>query len=237
MKSVVVVGLMFFSFLGFSQPVGPGIPSGSPLDGNLSFVPNLSSFTRVDYARIMIPDKKNEIKGNIYVFENWKNRGVLKIDKNEFKLSNINFNMRTNKIESRVGKDSVYIFDLTNVDHLFINNRKFKNYYLPKNSTNEIFELVYDGEEIKILKGYEIGVKRGEVDPLMVKKTVAKYYTTTRYYIKKGKNIEEIKLRKKNIVPLFNSKSRLVNDYAKVNKLSYKKEKDIIKLLNYYASN
>jgi hypothetical protein len=229
MKSIALAFLMFTPSLMFSQVINSTAPSPGSINP-------FSGFTRIDYARIPIPVKKDEIEGKIYVFENWNNRGVLSIGDQAYKLSNINFNMRTNKVESRVGKDSVYIFDLTNVDYLLINNRKFKNYYLPKKNTNEIFELIYDGDDLKILKGFEIGIIRGEVDPLMVKKKVAKYYTTTRYYIKKGNNIEDIKLRKMDIITLFNEKSTLVNDYAKENKLSYKKEKDIIKLLNYFSS-
>ncbi len=229
MKSIVLTFLMLVPSLMFSQFMNRSAPEPGSIKP-------FSGFTRIDYARILIPEKKNEIEGNIYVFENWNNRGVLSIGNEAYKLGNINFNMRTNKVESRVGKDSVYIFDLTNVDYLFINNRKFKNYYFSKNNRNEILELIYDGEDLKLLKGFEIGIKRGEVDPLMVKKTVAKFYTTTFYYINKGDDFNKIKLKKKDILLLFNDKVDLVRNYIKENKLSYTNEKNVIKLFNHYNS-
>lgn len=224
MKLIATLVFMFTFYFMFSQLI----------DRDIGRFEAFSGFTRIDYASFKIPEEKNEIEGNIYVFENWTNRGILKIGKNEFKLSNINFNMRTNKIESRVGKDSVYIFDLTNVDHIFINNRKFKNYYF--SNQNEILEVVYDGDDFKMLKDYKVDVKRGEVDPLMVKKKVAKFYTNTFYYIKKGNDFKKIKLKKKYILLLFDNKSNLVSDFVKENKLSYKSEKDVKKKISYYES-
>ena len=227
MKSIVLVFLMFAPSLMFSQFLDrPAPPPGS--------IKPFSGFTRMDYASFKIREEKYKIEGNIYVFENWTNRGILKIGKNEFKLSNINFNMRTNKIESRVGKDSVYIFDLTNVDHIFINNRKFKNYYF--SNQNEILEVIYDGDDFKMLKDYKVDIKRGEVDPLMIKKKVAKFYTNAFYYIKKGNDFKKIKLKKKDILLLFDNKSNLVSNFVKENKLSYKKEKDINKIFIFYDS-
>ena len=70
----------------------------------------------------------------------------------------------------------------------------------------------------------------------MVKKQVAKFYTTTFYYIKEGNNFKNIKLKKKDILLLFNDKSKVVNNFAKENKLSFKSEKDLNKIFSYYES-
>jgi hypothetical protein len=181
-------------------------------------------------------NKPKDIAGNIYVFEGWKNMSKIVIGEQVFKLRNINFNIKTNNFESQIGKDSIFAFNTTNVDHIFINNRKFKSFYVSNQDKNKNFEIIYDGEEIKILKGYEVGIKYNEPDPLMIKKNVDNYFTTATYYIRKDEDIKQIKLKKKSILALFNNKSDLVGKYVKENKLSYKKEKDLNKMFIYYDS-
>ncbi len=243
MKKIILTVLILSSSLIFSQGVPIGGPSlGSPLpvqnrlDGDLFNFYAQSGYTRVDYARIMIPKKTPNIKGNIHAFKSWDNRGVLNVDKKAYRLNNVNFNIWTNTIESQVGKDSIYIFDLANVNYASINNRKFKSFYFSKKNKNQIFEVLHDGEDIQVLKYYEIEIKRGEVDPLMVEKKMAKFLITKSYYIKEGINIKKIALKKKNILPLFKDKSNQVSQFVKENNLSYKKEKDLKKIFNYYRS-
>lgn len=176
------------------------------------------------------------IEGNIHVFKNWNNKCILSIQDKVYKLANINLNILTNKFESQISKDSVFVFNFPTFNHILINNRKFKNIYVQKEHKNEIFELIYDGEEIKILKRYEIGVKHNEPDPLMIRKNVDSYFKRITYYVKNGENIKEIKLKKKSILALFNNKAKIVSEFVAENKLSYKKEKDINKIFIYYFS-
>ena len=195
-----------------------------------------SGFTRIDYARILIPKEDNKIEGSVYVFEGWNNEGLLQVDDSAYKLSNINFNMRTNSIETKVGRDSVYIFDLANVEHALINNRKFKSHYFPKDRKDKIFEQLHEGSDFEILKGYEVGIRKAEIDPTMVKKRVSKYFTTKTYYVKRGIDIKKFSLKKKEILPLFGSKSKDVVAFVKENKLSYKKDEDLKKIFKYYST-
>ena len=228
MKIIISIILFFSSCLCYSQseaglaPRGPG----NPFSGN----------TRIDYARILIPKPDYKIEGSVYAFERWDNKGLLQVDKSAYKLSNINFNMRTNSIEAKVGKDSVYIFDLANVEHAFINNRKFKSYYFAKDRKDRIFEQLHEDKEFDILIGYEVGVRKAEIDPTMVKKQVSKYFTTKTYYIKRGIDIKPLRLKKKEILPLFGSKSNDVAIFVKENKLSYKKDYDLKKIFSYFQN-
>ena len=194
----------------------------------------VSSWTRVDYATFIVKDNK-QIQGNPYAFEKWENRGVLFVDGKRYRFNDINFNMRTNTIESQIVKDSIYIFDLSNVDYAYINNRKFKSYYFPKKRKNEIFEMLYDGEGFKFLIDYEVGIKRPVVDPAMVRKPVARYFTTERFYVKRLNNIEEISLKKKHIMHLFKGKSNQMSNYIKINKLSFKRKENLKKMFEYYS--
>ncbi len=181
-------------------------------------------------------NKPTNLKGDIHVFSQWKNKGVIRIDNKDYRLGNINFNIKTNNFESQVGKDSVFILDIANVNHVYINNRKFKSFYFAKKKSDKSFEIIYDGDDFKLLKGYEVGIKYGETDPLMVRKKVDTYFITKTHYIRKGTDIQEITLKKKKIVSLFKDKTDLINKFVKENKLSYKKEIDLKKIFNYYNS-
>jgi hypothetical protein len=177
-----------------------------------------------------------DIVGNIYVFEDWNNKSILSIGDKVYRLTNINLNMKTDMFEAKVGKDSMFAFNTSNIDYIIIKNRKFKSFYVSKNEKNRNFELIYDGDKIKLLKGYEVGIKYNDPDPLMVKKNVDNYFTTKTYYIKTGDRIEQIKLKKKDILNIFGSKANVVGKFVKDNKLSYKKEKDLNKIFIYHGS-
>jgi len=181
-------------------------------------------------------NKPKKIIGNIYVFKNWNNKCIITIGDEVFKLSNINLNIKTDRFEAQVGKDSMFAFNTSNIDFVYINNRKFKSFYMPQQSKNRNFEIVFDGKQLKLLKGYEVGIRFNDPDPLMVKKNVDNYFTTLTYYIKNEENIDKIKLKKKSILALFNNKSNLVSDFVKENKLSYKNENDLNKMFIYFDS-
>lgn len=227
MKSLISLFLIFSSSFIFSQNIDPN--TGSSRFGILSDMSNFSGGS-------IIINKKSEVKGNIYVFPNWNNIGIIDIDNKKYKLANINFNIKTNNFESQVGKDSVFILDIANVNDIYINNKKFKSFYFSKIKKNKSFEILYDGDDFELLKGFEVGIKYGETDPLMVKKKVDTYFTTKTYYIKRGTDIQEIRLKKKTILDLFKEKSNLVNTFAKKNNLSFKKDMDLKKIFSYYKS-
>ena len=181
-------------------------------------------------------NKPTDLKGDIHVFPNWKNIGIIDIDNKMYRLANINFNIKTNNFESQVGKDSIFILDIANVNHIHINNRKFQSFYFSNKKGDQSFEILYDGDDFKLLKGYEVGIRYGETDPLMVKKKVDTYFTTKTYYVRRGADIQEVSLKKKNILLLFKDKANLVGTFAKKNKISYKKDNDLKKLFNYFNS-
>jgi len=234
MKKISFLFLLCYSSIIFSQVsriTDPGSFAGpSPAI--------FSAWTKLDdgFIKLRTNPKNFDTEGSVYAFEKWNNRGSIYIDNKKYNLGNVNFNMWTNTIESQVGKDSVYIFDLANVEFAYIDNRKFKSFYFTKENKNKIFEVLYDGIDFIVMKGYEVGIKRGDPDPLMVKKVTNKFFTTKTYYVNEGINIKKITLKKKTVLPLFKDKADLVSKFVKENNLSFKKDKDLKKIFNYYKS-
>lgn len=203
MKSSILIVIMFYLSFNFAQTTDTRPNSESNIDTSIKL------FSLGGEGTVSATPK--EIVGNIHVFKNWNNKCILSIEGKVYKLANINLNILTNKFESQISKDSVFVFNFSTFDHILINNRKFKNFYDPKEHKNETFELIYDGEDVKILKRYEVGVKQNDPDPLMIRKNVDSYFKRTTYFIKKGEDISEIKLKKKSILALFNDKSNQVS--------------------------
>ena len=229
MKTITTIILILSTSLIFSQNI-----NSNPNTGLQSIVNG--SFGAGNVVGTFINEKPKEIAGEIHLFENWINISEINIDDKIYKIFNINFNMKTNNFESKVGTDSLYVFDISNINHIHINSRKFKSYFFDKENKNQSFEIVYDGDDMKLMKGYEIGIKFGTPDPTMVKETQDKYFTTTTYYIKEGNDIKEISLKKKKILVLFKDKSAVVSSYVKKNKLSYKKDRDLNRIFTYFDS-
>jgi hypothetical protein len=230
--------LLLFTFLFFSASLIFSQTTNSP-DNTTAYISIVESFSKAlnTYGEAgTFFNKPKKIVGNIYVFEDWNTKSNIVMNDKVYKLKKINLNMLTDKFEAKVGIDSMFAFNSSNIDYIVINNRKFKNYYEAGSGGNRNFELIYDGDELKLLKGYEVGVRYNEPDPLMIKKNVDNYFTTKTYYIKRGEDIKQIKLKKKNILNVFGSKASVVDKFVKSNKLSYKKEKDLNKMFIYYDS-
>lgn len=118
---------------------------------------------------------------------------------------------------------------------------------------NEIFNYLKFFLKDKIQKGYFCKLTKGKLTLLKKYKceligssynkaldagnknstfSIKKYY----YILDSKKNISEVKLRKKKILKLFSDKKDIVKKYADDNNLSFRKEKDLIKIINYYNS-
>lgn len=230
MKSVLL-SIIFLTYASiFSQTSISG--AGGAGDQRQSLEPILSAAPGSKI--ISFSNKPNDLVGDIHLFEKWKNIGVLTIDGKHYKLNNINFNIKSNDFEIQVTADSLLVINMANVSQISINNRKFKNFSDANLGTNKNYEVVFDGDSLKILKGYGLDIKYGVIDPLMVKKSVDTYRKTTDYYVSMDNKIQKINLNKKTVQSFFKDKADKVNDFAIKNKLSYKDDNDIASMFTYY---
>jgi len=230
MKNIILLFILTVSNLGFSQNYG-GVASSSGGQASVT-----EALRVVGGSGSTFFNKPNKLKGSVYVFKNFNNLGVVQVSDKKYKLNNVNINIKQNRFEILISKDSIYAFKGANLKFVNINGRVFKSFYFPETKTDKIFEVIYDGQKFKVLKGFELGIKYGTVDPLMVKKTVDNYFTKITYYVKKGKDINKIIIRRKALAVFFKDKTSLVNKFIKTNKLSYKKDRDLKRIFYYYNS-
>tara|TARA_B100000524_G_C23564663_1_gene339605 strand:+ start:89 stop:775 length:687 start_codon:yes stop_codon:yes gene_type:complete len=177
------------------------------------------------------------ILGSAYLFEEWNNSGEIQtISGERFLIRNINLNISRNAFEAKVtDNDSIFSFNFNNIKQIIINGKSYINYF--NNENNRVYELVYSGNSFSILKGFSVKLVTSSGNP-MVNRSNDKYVKKESYFIrsKADKTIENFKFNKRSLNKLFQKSlkdpSRIYAYIESVN-LSYKDEKDVIRMLEF----
>jgi len=189
----------------------------------------------LNYGSTFFYNTRNVILGSVYLFDEWNNSAEIHTLADErFLVRNINLNINRNAFEAKLtGSDSLFSFNFNNIKHIVINDKIYKNYYY--NDDNRVYEIIYETEKFSIMKGFSVKLVKGHYNP-MVRISNDKYAKFSSYFIKLNNSIKPFKLRKKSVINLLsvdkNNISRL-ETYVNAKKLSYKKEKDVIQILDY----
>ena len=189
----------------------------------------------LNYGSSFFYNTRNVILGSVYLFDEWNNSAEIHTLSDErFLVRNINLNINRNAFEAKLtDSDSLFSFNFNNIKHIVINDKIYKNYYY--NDDNRVYEIIYDTEKFSIMKGFSVKLVKGHYNP-MVRISNDKYAKFSSYFIKLNNSIKPFKLRKKSVINLLsadkNNISRL-ETYVNAKKLSYKKEKDVIQILDY----
>jgi len=233
MKKLFSLLTFLITIIAFAQDNNLGTTNN--LNDNLF---NASSSIRSSYgASMRFINPKRKVEGSVHLFKNWNNYAIIKTtDKQKFILRNINLNLERNTFESKVGQDSIFSFNFNNIDKFVVNNMVFKNYYW--NDDNRVYQIIFEDKNISILKSYTLKLIEGSANPMVNRKT-DRYIQKERYYIREDNKIKQFKFTKKRILKLFGgdeNKVLEVQKYAKGNKLSFKKENDVQKILKYSST-
>ena len=177
------------------------------------------------------------ILGSAYLFDEWNNDGEIQTLTGErFLVRNINLNISRNAFEAKINdNDSIFSFNFNNIKQIIINGKYYKNYF--NNEDNRVYELVYSGKTFSILKGFTVKLVTGSGNP-MVNRSNDKYVKKESYFIRSNdkKTIESFKMNKRSLNKLFENNlkdvSRIQAFIDSVN-LSYKEEKDVIRMLEF----
>ena len=177
------------------------------------------------------------ILGSAYLFDEWNNDGEIQTLTGErFLVRNINLNISRNAFEAKINdNDSIFSFNFNNIKQIIINGKYYKNYF--NNEDNRVYELVYSGKTFSILKGFTVKLVTGSGNP-MVNRSNDKYVKKESYFIRSTdkKTIESFKMNKRSLNKLFENNLKdisRIQAFIDSGDLSYKDEKDVIRMLEF----
>jgi len=187
------------------------------------------------YGSTFFYNTRNVILGSVYLFDEWNNSAEIHTLSNErFLVRNINLNISRNAFEAKLtDSDSIFSFNFNNIKHLVINDKIYKNYFY-KND-NKVYEIIYETNNFSIMKGFSIKVVSSSGNP-MVNRSNDKYAKFSSYFIKLDNSIKPFKLRKKSIYNLLDGDQKIIQrleSFVTNKKLSYKRENDVVQILDY----
>jgi|TARA_B110000967_G_scaffold102039_1_gene104733 hypothetical protein len=180
------------------------------------------------------PTSNKIIKGSPLVFSDIESSKFILKPKNSSKLYsfiNGNYNSQTDQIVVKMSIDSVFSFDSNKIDYAIFNDLKMKRF-----SANTIPDRFYlfltEGINYTLFKSYYSRITKGRVNPMtLVKVKPDKLEIFSKYFISiNGADPIEFKLKKNTILKLLSERRDEVSSYASENRLSFSKEKDIIKI-------
>lgn len=180
------------------------------------------------FSKKLVGSGQSEVSGNPFLYDEWNNVGTINSKGKTYNYNNLNYNIYKDEVALSKGKDSVFVIDKDLVDSFTINNKNFQKY------NNSFYEVLVLGKKVSLLKKYEIKVIEGMFNPTDGKKEIDRLSIVDDYYVNETGNILKFKPSKKALTKLFSDKENEVNNYIKMNKLSYKKEGDIIKIFKFY---
>lgn len=202
---------------------------------SLGVASNAGSSSYGASAYFVNPDRA--VDGTVYLFDDWNNAGIIYAADQRFALNNINLNIERNSFESKVGQDSLFSFNFNNIEKFVINGRTFKNYYW--DDDNRVYEIIYEAENWSIIKGFKIVEVTGSANP-MLNRSRDRMVRKSFYYLKDEKGIHTFKLKKNKILKLVDGDEKeadKIENFAKQNRLSFKDENDVRKILDFSAKN
>ena len=176
------------------------------------------------------------VDGSPLAFKNGERK--LKIFTNDggaYVVPNGNYNAQTDKIVSVFGKDSVYTFGENNIKKYQFGKDVLVRYANKKGKKRFYFNLSKPNK-LTLLKGYFAKIKSGTVNALTkTKVTNDKYIVDEKYFVLKNDSIVyKFSLKKKSVLKLMKDHQKEINIFIKDNNIYFKRERDFIKVFDYY---
>jgi uncharacterized protein YdeI (BOF family) len=178
---------------------------------------------------------KIKTEGSAYYFDNWNTEGLIYTkDNKRYKIKKVNINLYDNTLEAIYDEGYVFKFNTNNLVKIVINKKVFR--VLTLDNELNIFELFFNNS-LSIYRYNSASYYKNSRNP-MVNRKVNKYISKEKYYLYDKDRLTRIKLSNNFVSKLFQSETispEFILKFIKKNKLSLKKETDLIKVLNFVS--
>ena len=178
---------------------------------------------------------KAKTEGSAYYFDNWNTEGLIYTkDNKRYKIKKVNINLYDNTLEAIYDEGYVFTFNTNNLVKIVINKKVFR--VLTLDNELNIFELFFNNR-LSIYRYNSVSYYKNSRNP-MVNRKDNEYINKVKYYLYDAGSLTKIKLSNKYFSKLFQSETisqEFIMEFIKKNKLSLKKEADLIKVLNFVS--
>lgn len=221
---VSLITLSVFAVYGQDTPVNP---NNNNLGALATFGPDGANIGSTS----VVLNPPTKVQGAVHLFPSWRNTGVFTVTGLDKKLliRNINYNLRRQVFESKMGRDSIFTFNLDNVEELLINQREFRNMFVPGERGYRLFEIIFESEEFAILKSHYLTINEGSDNPMVNRPS--RYVQNEDYYIKRGNSYKPFRMRKKDVLRAAGNQADAVEEFADEQDLSFKEDQDVKRML------
>jgi len=235
MKKIKILTLLLsINLVGYSQSTSTNVSDNNTISIS-SIAGNSNNSAPAQYGSAMrFVNPARTVDGSIYLFDDWKNYPIVvkSKDNKTFTLNNINLNLRTNRLVTKISQDSVFVLNMRSIETVNILGKVFKN--IDSKMGNRIFEVIYESDKVSILNFHNVKLVEGSVNPMLARKNDKLVHKQT-LYIHNQKTTKEFRLKKKYILESFasnESEKKSIMKYYSLNKLSYKSIDDLKKVLS-----
>ncbi|MEP2937719.1 MAG: hypothetical protein ABJM06_03635 [Gilvibacter sp.] len=170
--------------------------------------------------------------GTVYLFDEWAAKGYVIAGDKRFVFPKMNYNVSQGAVVSKFTKDSIFNIGLSGYDMILLNNKVFKSIYNPARGGNVMYQVIYEGPDYSLVKEFSLEVKESDPNP-MVNRSRRKIIKKEHYYKMEGAKFTKFKPSKKSVTKIAGDKADAVVAYAKAARLSFKKDEDLVKILNH----
>ena len=186
---------------------------------------------------LYVPLKKSgkPIDQSQYLFSQWNENCQIFFSENKvFTTKNLNYNIDSKKLESIIGIDSIFQYNVNRIDFVKRDDKKYKFYNF--NGSKQLCQELYVSKDIIFLKGYKLIFKEAFINPMTnAVISEAKSVIIEKYFCKvSDKVFMSLDLKKKAILKIMANKSSQIEKFVSDSKLNYSSENDLIKIFNYY---
>ena len=235
MKSTLLVTLLFTSFVYSQSSSTTNVSDNNALAlSGIAGSGGNSSPTGTYGTAMRFVNPPRTMDGSIYLFEDWKNYPVIvkSKDNKTFTLDNVNFNLRTNRLVTKISQDSIFVLNMKKIDNINILGKVFKK--IDSEIGSRVFEVIYESDKVSILNFHSVKLVEGSVNPMLSRKNDKLIHKEV-YYLMNDSGITEFRLKKKFILDSFannEAEKKSLLKYYSQNKLSFKNLNDLKNVLN-----
>ena len=188
-------------------------------------------------GRPILETKYTNVEGSPYLYEDWVS-GVVELAKGtSYKGIELKYDQVADELLFRHKEAALsFVEPVKEFKLLSPTTALFRNGYKPvdRNTAQTFYEVLYDGGTQLIRKRAKQIMENREYNSASSTK---KFVPVETYFIVKDGLPVKIRKDKKSVLSVLKDKGTLINKYVESNKVNFKEDQDLIKLVEYYNTN